>query len=150
VPAWSWRNPPTFDLFLEEPDMPDDPTALPVPPGPPAHPWKKTARTVLGAIVTAAVLLPVAVNEAGIDLTDDAWKWLATVIVVLGAVTRLLALPAVNVVLETLGIGHDDVESAAVLALKVPATGQVVAGEAAAQTTGQVLPASTTVAQLRI
>lgn len=127
--------------------MPD-----PTPPTPaPAHPWRKTARTVLAGLATAAITIPVIVDELGLDLESETWAWLAGVLVVLGLITRLLALPSVNKVLGMIGLGHDDVEAGQVLALVIPeaeSPDRIVAGAKAVQPTGTPLPASTTIEQL--
>lgn len=115
----------------------------------PAHPWRKTVRTVIAGIITAGLLLPLAIKEAGIDVTAEGWGWLGVVLVVLGAATRVLALPQVNVVLERLGIGHDDVEAGRVVAMKPDPDGTwVVAGDASPVPTGQTLPLAATVAEI--
>lgn len=56
------------------------------------HPWRATARTVFAAVVALATLLPWLLAGAHLDSTALG----AQAIVVAGAVTRLLALPAVN------------------------------------------------------
>lgn len=146
MPGWP-AAPRRYALFLEEDAVPD-----PTPPTPaPAHPWLKTARTVIAGIITAGVLLPIIVAEAGIDLQSQTWAWLAAVLAVLGAVTRILALPSVNQVLTRVGLGHDDVEAGQVVALMIPEAehpARVVAGDASPIPTGTSLPASTTVGQL--
>lgn len=58
------------------------------------YPWRATARTVFQALVALAVVLPVAVNAAGIN--PDKWPWVAGVLLVAGAVTRVMAVPMVN------------------------------------------------------
>lgn len=123
---------------------------MPDPLASPAHPWKKTARTVLGGIITAAILLPLAIEAAGIDVTAEGWRWLAGVLAVLAAVTRVLALPQVNALLERIGLGHDDVEAGQVVALQVKdGPGKhVVAGEASVLPTGTPLEVGTTVGEL--
>lgn len=145
---WTWpRSPHRYVLFLEEDPMPDPTAPTPAP----AHPWKKTARTALAGVITAAVLLPLAIEAADIDVTAEGWRWLAGVLAVLAAITRILALPAINTALTRIGLGHDDVEAGQVLALVVPEAdgpARIVAGEKAALPTGTSLPASTTVEQL--
>lgn len=123
---------------------------MPDPTATPAHPWKKTARTALGGVITAAILLPLAIEAAGIDVTAEGWRWLGGVLVVLAAVTRVLALPQVNVMLERIGLGHDDVEAGQVVALQVQdgRAQTVVAGDASILPTGTPLDVSTTVGEL--
>jgi hypothetical protein len=121
---------------------------MPDPTAPPAHPWIKTARTVVAGLLTAAVLIPVAVNAAGIDVTAEGWGWLAGILGVLAAFTRIMAVPAINAALQkVLGLGSKDVEAGQVVALQGPAQ-TVVAGEASTLPTGEPLQAGTTVAEL--
>lgn len=56
------------------------------------HPWRATVRTVVAGIVAAIPLLPFLVDYLGIG----AVPWVAATLVVLGTVTRVLAVPAVN------------------------------------------------------
>jgi hypothetical protein len=56
------------------------------------HPWRATVRTVLAAIVSLLPLLPVIVDALGLK----AYAWAAGTVVVAGAITRMLAVPAVN------------------------------------------------------
>jgi hypothetical protein len=60
------------------------------------HPWRATARTIFAAGVALLTLLPVIAMTAGVD--DVAA--VAQVLVVAGAVTRVLALPGVEKFLE--------------------------------------------------
>lgn len=149
LPPFEWLPPRRLTLLA---DPKETPVPDPTPPTPaPAHPWKKTARTALAGVITAAVIVPLAVEAAGIDVTAQGWRWLGGTLAVLAAVTRILAVPQVNVLLGRLGLGHDDVESDQVLALVVPesdAPARIVAGEKALQPTGSPLPATTTVEQL--
>lgn len=62
-----------------------------------AHPWRATARTVFAATVALLTLLPVIATTAQIDTV----AWVAQVLVVTGAVTRVLALPGVEAFLES-------------------------------------------------
>lgn len=127
-----------------------DPTVTPTPP---AHPWIRTGRSILGGLITAAILVPLAVQAAGIDVTAEGYGWIAGVLGVLAAVTRIMAVPAVNAWLAKVGLGAGDVDAGKVLAMVLPAPHpaagpRIVAGEAAPQPTGTPLPQSTTVAQL--
>lgn len=56
------------------------------------HPWRATVRTVLAAAVGLVPLLPIIAQTAGIA----AVPWIAGVLVVAGAVTRVLAVPGVE------------------------------------------------------
>lgn len=56
------------------------------------HPWRATLRTVVAGVVTAIPLLPFLVDYLGIG----AVPWVAGTLVVLGAITRFLAVPAVH------------------------------------------------------
>ncbi|WP_228787004.1 hypothetical protein [Nocardia terpenica] len=57
-----------------------------------AHPWQATARTVFAVVVALVSLIPVLAVAGGIDTVPA----VAQVIAVCGAVTRVLAMPAVN------------------------------------------------------
>ncbi len=56
------------------------------------HPWRATARTVFAGIVGFLSLLPVIALTAGISEQAA----VAQVLLVTGAITRVLALPGVN------------------------------------------------------
>lgn len=56
------------------------------------HPWRATARTVLAAAVSLLTLLPVIATTAQVDTVPA----VAQVLVVTGAVTRVLAIPTVD------------------------------------------------------
>jgi hypothetical protein len=56
------------------------------------HPWRATTRTVFAAVLALLPLLPVIVGEFGIA----AVPWVAAGLSAIGAVTRTLAIPAVN------------------------------------------------------
>mgnify|MGYP000867253906 CR=1 FL=1 len=63
--------------------------------GPPTqvqYPWRSTVRTVFAAVVGLLSLLPVIAATAGIDAVPA----VAQILVVTGAITRVLALPGVN------------------------------------------------------
>lgn len=61
------------------------------------HPLRATARTVFAFIVGLAALLPVVISAAGLSTS---LPWVAAALVVAGAVTRIMAIPAVNDFLE--------------------------------------------------
>lgn len=68
----------------------------------------RTARTILAGIATAAILVPELVRElsaAGIDLVVI-WPRLAIALAVLGAITRVMATPAGDAVLDKIGLGR--------------------------------------------
>jgi len=56
------------------------------------HPWRATVRTVLAALVGVVIILPEVVEAAGIGHIG----WAAAAVAVAGAVTRVLAVPAVD------------------------------------------------------
>lgn len=59
------------------------------------HPWRATARTVIAALVPIVALLPLLpdiAREAGIAQVG----WVAGILAVAAAITRVLAMPAVN------------------------------------------------------
>jgi hypothetical protein len=60
------------------------------------HPWRATIRTVFAAAVALLTLLPVIAATAGVDTVPA----IAQVLVVAGAVTRVLALPDVERFME--------------------------------------------------
>lgn len=66
---------------------------------PPLAPWQRTLRTVFQALIGLAVMLPVLVSQAGLD--GSKWPWLVTVLAVAAFVTRIMAIPAVEVFLAT-------------------------------------------------
>lgn len=56
------------------------------------HPWRATIRTWFAAIIAFAAMYPAIIAAAG--LPDTAW--VAVSVAVAGAITRIMALPAVN------------------------------------------------------
>lgn len=58
-----------------------------------ARPWRATVRTTFAVIVALAAMLPLLVDAAGIDETLPG---VAGVLAIAGAITRVLALPAVE------------------------------------------------------
>lgn len=64
---------------------------------------RRWIRTVLQALVVAAALLPGLVNQLGLS----AYGWAAGAVAACGAVSRLMAIPAVDQLLARLGIGAD-------------------------------------------
>jgi hypothetical protein len=61
------------------------------------HPWKATVRTGFQALVGLAAMLPLLVDASGVDETAAP---VAGALVISGAVTRVMALPAVEVYLR--------------------------------------------------
>lgn len=66
---------------------------------------KRTIRTVLQGILTAAVLLPLAVTQAGVSVE---WPWVAGTLGGLGVVARLLQTPAAERLLGLFGLALTD------------------------------------------
>jgi hypothetical protein len=58
------------------------------------RPWRATLRTAFAAFVALAAMAPVLVDAAGLD--PARLPWLAGVLAVCAAVTRVLALPGVE------------------------------------------------------
>jgi hypothetical protein len=67
---------------------------------------KRTARTVLQGVLTAAVLVPLAVSQAG--LSDEQWPWLAGALATLGVIARIMQTPAAQAILGAVGLALDD------------------------------------------
>lgn len=61
------------------------------------HPWRATARTVFAALVGLAAAWALIIEAIGLDAGIP---WVATSLAIAGAVTRVLALPAVTDWLE--------------------------------------------------
>jgi len=59
------------------------------------HPWKATVRTVFQFLVGLAAILPLVADDLG-----GAAPWAAAVVGVAAAVTRVMAIPAVEAFLE--------------------------------------------------
>jgi len=57
------------------------------------HPWRATLRTVLAGLIGLLPLLPILVETLGVATVP----WVAGTLAVVGAVTRALAMPAVQV-----------------------------------------------------
>lgn len=69
------------------------------------HPWKATIRTVLAFVVGLALAAPglyMAVTDKDPNMATG---WVATALVVSGAITRLMANPFVNEWLTKFGLG---------------------------------------------
>ncbi|GLF94870.1 hypothetical protein [Streptomyces yaizuensis] len=63
---------------------------------------KRTIRTTFQTAVAVAAVLPGVVDASGIPAT---LPWVAGALAIAGAVTRVMALPAVESVLDRLGLG---------------------------------------------
>lgn len=61
------------------------------------HPWRATVRTAFAVVVALAAMTPALIDAAGLDETAPP---VAGVLLVAGAITRVMALPAVEAFLE--------------------------------------------------
>ncbi|MEI5098988.1 hypothetical protein RB200_10555 [Streptomyces sp. PmtG] len=66
---------------------------------------KRTIRTVLQGIVAFAVALPGIVTASGVP---DTLPWVAGALAVAGGLTRVMALPSVEALLDRVGLGLVD------------------------------------------
>lgn len=57
------------------------------------HPWRATVRTIFAAAIGIAPLLPVIAGTAGLA----AIPWVAGVLALAGTITRVLAVPGVDI-----------------------------------------------------
>lgn len=92
-----------------------DPTPTPAPPTQVARPWRTTLRTVvqnlLGIVIAAGLVLPLILaivqEELGDIIPDRAMGWLvgavAITVAISAAVTRIMAIPAVETFLRRHG-----------------------------------------------
>lgn len=64
----------------------------------PISPWRRTIRTVFQALVGLAVMAPLLVAQTGLD--PDQLPWLAGVLAVAAAITRIMAIPQVEAWLQ--------------------------------------------------
>lgn len=62
------------------------------------RPWRTTARSAFQAFVALCVLFPILVQTAGLD--PESFPWLAVPLAVTAAVTRIMAVPEVEVFLR--------------------------------------------------
>lgn len=74
----------------------------PVTPTQSRHPWRATVRTVLALVVGLAASWGLIVEAAGVDAGIE---WVGTSLLISGAVTRIMALPVVNEMLTSIGLG---------------------------------------------
>lgn len=61
-----------------------------------AHPWRATVRTLFAALVAAAAMAGPVYTAATNQAPEAATGWAACGLAICGAVTRVLALPAVD------------------------------------------------------
>ncbi|MEU9141998.1 hypothetical protein AB0D33_39705 [Streptomyces sp. NPDC048404] len=66
---------------------------------------KRTVRTVIQGVVMFAVALPAIVNASGIP---ESLPWVAGALAVAGGLARVMALPAVEQLLDRVGLGLVD------------------------------------------
>lgn len=62
------------------------------------RPWRATLRTAVAGIIGFAALLPLLVETSGLD--PEVYPWLAGVLAVAAAVTRIMAMPQVEEFLQ--------------------------------------------------
>jgi hypothetical protein len=62
------------------------------------RPWRATARTVFAGVIAFAALLPFIVEATKLD--PEVYPWVAGVLAIAGGVTRVMALPQVEVFLR--------------------------------------------------
>lgn len=60
------------------------------------HPWRAVARTIFAVVVGLAAMAPLVYEEAAQQDAAAATGWAGTALAIAGAITRVLALPAVN------------------------------------------------------
>lgn len=78
-----------------------------------AHPWKATVRTMLAAavptIITLVTVINIVTDQFGVYLSPAVIGWLTGaagfLVVLSGAITRIMAVPGVNDFLKTIGLG---------------------------------------------
>ena len=86
-----------------------DPPAPVIPPSQTVYPNKALLRTVVQIVVGLAAVMPFLVAEIGFDQT---WPIIAGVLGVSAAITRIMAIPVVNMLLgKYLGLGAEPVHS---------------------------------------
>jgi hypothetical protein len=72
----------------------DDTNLTPPIPTQVRKPWRATARTAFAALVALCALLPVLVEQTGMDVED--FPWLGIALAIAAAVTRIMANPKVE------------------------------------------------------
>lgn len=70
-----------------------------------AHPWRATARTVLAVIVGAAPVVPLIVGAISDGDPQAATGLLGAAVATSAAITRVMAIPAVDAWLSRIGLG---------------------------------------------
>lgn len=65
------------------------------------RPWRATVRTAFAALVAVATMAPLIYSAATTNDADQATGWAASALAIAAAVTRVLALPAVESFLQT-------------------------------------------------
>lgn len=66
------------------------------------HPWRATLRTAFAALAGLALSWGVIVEALQLPAS---WEWVGTSVLVAAGITRVMAVPAVNVFLGSLGLG---------------------------------------------
>lgn len=66
------------------------------------HPWKATLRTAIALVIGLAGSWAVIVDAAGVD---PSWEWVTASLTVAAAITRLMAVPYINGLLQHIGLG---------------------------------------------
>jgi hypothetical protein len=64
------------------------------------HPWRAVARTVFAAVVSLAAMAPLVYQAATQHDPAQAGGWSAVALAISAGITRVLAVPAVNVFLQ--------------------------------------------------
>ena len=64
------------------------------------HGWRRTVRTIFAVLVALAAIAPLIYRAAALAEPEDATGWLAAVLGVAAAITRVMALPAVEAFLQ--------------------------------------------------
>lgn len=67
------------------------------------YPWRATARTAIALIIALASLLPTIALAGGLETE----QWVAQLILVCAAITRVMAIPAVNELLAKFGLSAE-------------------------------------------
>ena len=92
------------------------------------YPWRAVARTVLAVLIGVGIVVPVAVtiilDQFNVYLPDGAKAWLigasAFTVALSGAVTRIIAIPAVDAWLKSLGLSSSPNPAPAIHTLPAP------------------------------
>jgi len=64
------------------------------------HPWRAVARTLFAGVVGAAAMAPLVYQAATDQDAAMATGWAGTALVIAGAITRVMALPQVDALLQ--------------------------------------------------